>query len=39
VNLLLLVNLELMMRQIITLGGQGGRLSSLTGSEDIAGAS
>jgi TRAP-type C4-dicarboxylate transport system permease small subunit len=39
VNLLILVNLELMIRQIITLGGQGGRLSSLTGSEDIAGAS
>ena len=39
VNLLILVNLELMIRQIITLGGQGGRLSRLTGGEDIAGAS
>ncbi|MFT5623776.1 MAG: TRAP-type C4-dicarboxylate transport system permease small subunit [Lentimonas sp.] len=39
VNLLILVNLELMIRQIITLGGQGGRLLRLTGNEDIAGAS
>jgi TRAP-type C4-dicarboxylate transport system permease small subunit len=39
VNLLIFVNLELMIRQIITLGGQGGRLSRLTGNEDIAGAS
>ncbi|MCK0119236.1 TRAP transporter small permease subunit [Loktanella sp. F6476L] len=39
VNLLILVNLELMIRQIITLGGQGDRLSRLTADEDIAGAS
>ncbi|MEO9865869.1 MAG: TRAP transporter small permease subunit [Yoonia sp.] len=39
VNLLILVNLELMIRQIITLAGQGDRLSRLTADEDIAGAS
>lgn len=39
VNLLILVNLELMVRQLITLGGQGDRLTSLTPDEDIAGAS
>lgn len=39
VNLLILVNLELMIRQLITLGGQGDRLTSLTPDEDIAGAS
>ncbi|UWR00569.1 TRAP transporter small permease subunit [Rhodobacteraceae bacterium S2214] len=39
VNLLILVNLELIIRQIITLAGQGDRLSRLTADEDIAGAS
>jgi TRAP-type C4-dicarboxylate transport system permease small subunit len=39
VNLLILVNLELMIRQVITLAGQGDRLTPLTADEDIAGAS
>jgi TRAP-type C4-dicarboxylate transport system permease small subunit len=39
INLLILVNVELMLRQIITLAGQGHRLSSLTANDDIAGAS
>ena len=37
VNLLILVNLELIIRQIITLAGRGDRLTSLA-SEDVAGA-
>ena len=37
VNLLILVNLELMLRQIITLAGAGDRLRSL-GGEDLQGA-
>ena len=37
VNLLILVNVELILRQIITLSGQGDRLSSLTNNE-MAGA-
>ena len=39
VNLLILVNLELMVRQLIILAGQGERLTSLTPDEEIAGAS
>jgi len=39
VNLLILVNLELMIRQIITLAGQGDRLTPLIAEEEIAGAS
>jgi TRAP-type C4-dicarboxylate transport system permease small subunit len=39
VNLLILVNLELIIRQIIILAGQGDRLSPLNTDEDIAGAS
>ncbi len=39
VNLLILVNLELIIRQLIMLAGQGDRLSRLTADEDIAGAS
>ena len=37
INLLILVNLELLIRQIITLAGQGHRLSPL-GDQDMAGA-
>jgi len=39
VNLLILVNLELIIRQIITLAGQGHRLTPLTTDTKIAGAS
>lgn len=39
VNLLILVNLELMIRQVIILVGQGDRLTPLTADEEIAGAS
>lgn len=39
VNLLILVNLELIVRQLITLAGQGDRLTRLAPEEDIAGAS
>ncbi|MBB5722661.1 TRAP-type C4-dicarboxylate transport system permease small subunit [Loktanella ponticola] len=39
VNLLILVNFELIIRQLIMLAGQGDRLSRLTADEDIAGAS
>lgn len=39
VNLLILVNLELFVRQIITLAGYGDRLTSLTADDEIAGAS
>ena len=39
VNLLILVNLELIIRQIITLMGQGGKLTPLTADEEIAGSS
>ena len=39
VNLLILVNLELMIRQVITLAGQGDRLTPLIAEEEIAGAS
>jgi len=39
VNLLILVNVELIIRQLITLAGQGDRLTPLTADKDIAGAS
>jgi len=39
VNLLILVNLELIIRQIISLGGHGDRLSPLRSDEEIAGSS
>ncbi len=39
VNLLILVNLELIIRQIIMLAGQGNKLTSLTPEEEIAGSS
>jgi TRAP-type C4-dicarboxylate transport system permease small subunit len=39
INLLLLVNVEMIIRQIITLFGQGHRLTNHTSSEEIAGAS
>lgn len=40
VNLLILVNVELILRQLVTLGGQGHRLRPLTAeAEDIAGSS
>lgn len=39
VNLLILVNLELMIRQIITLAGQGHRLKPLQADSEIAGSS
>lgn len=39
VNLLILVNVELIIRQIIKLGGQGHRLTPLTPDENIAGSS
>lgn len=39
VNLLILVNLELILRQLITLAGQGHRLTRLIADEEIAGAS
>ena len=39
VNLLILVNLELIIRQIITLAGQGDKLTRLTADEEIAGSS
>lgn len=39
VNLLILVNLELIIRQIISLGGHGARLSPLRADEEIAGSS
>ncbi len=39
VNLLILVNIELIIRQIITLAGQGDRLAPLRADEEIAGSS
>jgi TRAP-type C4-dicarboxylate transport system permease small subunit len=39
VNLLVLVNAELLIRQFITLFGHGDRLTSLTSDEEIAGSS
>lgn len=39
INLLILVNVELIIRQIITLGGQGHRLTNHAPAQDIAGAS
>ncbi len=39
VNLLILVNIELIIRQLITLGGQGDRLTSFASDEEIAGSS
>ncbi|MEY1555209.1 TRAP transporter small permease [Yoonia sp. R2331] len=39
VNLLILVNLELIIRQLITLGGRGDGLTSFTSDEEIAGSS
>lgn len=39
VNLLILVNVELILRQIIKIGGQGHRLTKLSADENLAGAS
>lgn len=39
VNLLILVNIELMIRQLITIAGQGGQLTSLKPDSEIAGSS
>ncbi len=39
VNLLILVNIELFIRQLITLGGRGDGLTSFTSDEEIAGSS
>ena len=39
VNLLILVNVELILRQIIKIGGQGHRLTKLSADENLAGTS
>ena len=39
VNLLILVNVELILRQLIKIGGQGHKLTKLSADEELAGAS